>query len=102
MPGTKNQQPENKVVGTKRGARSQTAPLVIKGHRKTGANRKRRMLNGIPLRRKVLWVYDTNSPEFKAARKRDLKASKSKDWDRDGMQWVEAVSNDPDWQKWWR
>jgi len=32
------------------------------------AKRKRsvRMLNGIPLKRTVMWVYDTDSPQFKA------------------------------------
>jgi hypothetical protein len=25
-----------------------------------------RTLNGIPLKRRVMWVYDTDSPEFKA------------------------------------
>jgi hypothetical protein len=59
-------------------------------------------LNGIPLRRKAGWLYDTNSAEFRAARKRDREAIKSSDWDRDGMQWVEALTNDPDWQKSWK
>jgi hypothetical protein len=62
----------------------------------------RRMLNGIPLKRKVIWTYDTDSPEFKAARDRDKEAAKSKDWDRDGMQWAEAVTSDPDWQRMWK
>ena len=61
-----------------------------------------RMLNGIPLKRATIWVYDTDSPEFKAARRRDMKMRRTKDWDGDGMQWVDAVFNDPDWQKWWR
>ncbi len=71
---------------------------------KNVAQRKRRvrMLNGIPLKRATIWVYDVDSPQFKAARKRDLKLRKAKNWDRDGMQWAEAVFNDPDWQKWWR
>lgn len=70
---------------------------------KTVTQRKRRvrMLNGIPLKRATIWVYDVDSPQFKAARKRDMKLRRAKDWDRDGMQWVEALINDPDWQKWW-
>jgi hypothetical protein len=62
----------------------------------------RRTLNGIPLKRKITWVYDTDSPEFKAARRRDMKARRSQDWDRDGMQWVEAVSDDAAWRQWWK
>ena len=90
-------------------ARAKTSPTKARAKTlkaRAGADSKRkapsRMLNGIPLKRKVLWVYDVDSPEFRAARRRDIEATKSKDWDRDGMQWVEAITNDPDWQKWWR
>jgi hypothetical protein len=40
---------------------------------KTSAKRRRsvRMLNGIPLKRTVMWVYDTDSPQFKAAWKKE-------------------------------
>ena len=31
-------------------------------------------LNGIPLRRKSVWAIDTDSPQFRAARKRDAHA----------------------------
>jgi hypothetical protein len=87
-----------KTSPTKARAKTLKARAGVESKRKTP----RRMLNGIPLKRKVLWVYDVDSPEFRAARRRDIEATKSKDWDRDGMQWVEAITNDPDWQKWWR
>ena len=69
------------------------------GESKTGP--KRRTINGIPLKRKVIWVYDTDSPEFADAMKRGHEAMKVPDADRDGMQFIEAVSADPEWQKWW-
>lgn len=77
------------------------AALRLKGGVKR-AKSTRRILNGIPLKRKVVWGYDMESPEFKAARDRDRRAIRTRDWDRDGMQWVDAVMSDPDIQKWWR
>jgi antidote-toxin recognition MazE-like antitoxin len=58
-------------------------------------------LNGIPLRRKTVWAIDTDSPEFRAARKRDAKALRKKPDNGDGLQFVEAVLAEKDVQKWW-
>src|SRR6266446_8010167 len=71
---------------------------------KTAVRRKSstRMLNGIPLKRRMVWVYDLDSPEYKARRKKDLNEIRRRDADRDGMQFVEAVLADPDVQKWWK
>jgi hypothetical protein len=60
------------------------------------------MLNGIPLKRKVVWVYDTNSPEFKAKVKAEARQIRLQDADRDGLEFIEAALADPDVQKWWR
>jgi hypothetical protein len=92
-------------IAKKTTPRSRTGENVVRSARPVKARPRQqaaRAINGIPLKRKIGWVYDTDSPEFKVAHRRDRKAIKSKDWDRDGMQWVEAVMNDPDWQKWWR
>jgi hypothetical protein len=58
-------------------------------------------LNGIPLRRKTVWAIDTDSPEFRAARKRDAKALRKKPDNGDGQQFIEAVLAEKDVQKWW-
>jgi antidote-toxin recognition MazE-like antitoxin len=58
-------------------------------------------LNGIPLRRKTVWAIDTDSPEFRAARKRDAKALRKKADNGDGLQFIEAVLAEKDVQKWW-
>jgi hypothetical protein len=57
-------------------------------------------LNGIPLRRKSVWAIDTDSPQFRAARKRDAQALKQAGGD-DSMQILDALLNDKDVQKWW-
>jgi len=43
-----------------------------------------RMLNGIPLKRRMVWLYDLDSPEYKARRKKDLNEIRRRDADRDG------------------
>ena len=58
-------------------------------------------LNGIPLRQKTVWAIDTDSPEFRAARKRDAKALRKKADNGDGLQFIEAVLAEKDVQKWW-
>jgi hypothetical protein len=58
-------------------------------------------LNGIPLRRKTVWAIDTDSPEFRSARKRDAKALRNKPDNGDGLQFIEAVLAEKDVQKWW-
>ncbi len=58
-------------------------------------------LNGIPLRQKTVWAIDTDSPEFRAARKRDAKALRKKPDNGDGLQFIEAVLAEKDVQKWW-
>jgi hypothetical protein len=62
----------------------------------------RRTLNGIPLKRKVMWVYDTESSEFKALVRAELNDIKVQDAERDGIDFIEAVLADPEVQKWWR
>ena len=57
--------------------------------------------NGIPLRKKTVWAIDTDSPEFRAARKRDAKALRKKPENGDGLQFIEAVLAEKDVQKWW-
>ena len=58
-------------------------------------------LNGIPLRRKTVWAVDTDSAEFRAARRRDAKALRKKPDNGDGLQFIEAVLAEKDVQKWW-
>ena len=60
------------------------------------------MLNGIPLRQKTVWSLDTDSPQFRAARKRDAEALRAHADDRDGMQFIDAVLAEKDMQKWWK
>ena len=59
------------------------------------------MLNGIPLRRKSVWAIDTESRQFRAARKRDAEARERGPPERDSMQFVDAVLAEKDVQKWW-
>jgi len=92
---------KNKNPGAGRETKSRIAPLTKSPQRKTSIKRKRRMLNGIPLKRKVVWVYDTNSAEFKAKVKAEARQIKAQDADREGMEFIEAVLADPEIQKWW-
>jgi hypothetical protein len=92
---TKQAKPRKKAPAV----RSRAA--LARSDAKTGQP-KRRTLDGIPLRRKVVWVYDTDSPEFEAAMRRWRRAMKDRDADRDGMQFIEAALADADVQKWWR
>ena len=94
MGGTKSNPAKPKSVRKRRAAALQTKTLVKRA--------RRRMLGGIPLKRKLVWAYDIDSAEFKAAWRRDIEAIKAKDRDRDGMQWVEAVLALPEVQEWWR
>jgi hypothetical protein len=82
----------------KRRPTARTAPLT---KRKASAQRKRRMLNGIPLKRKVVWVYDTGSPEFKAKVKAEARQIKAQDAEREGLEFIEAALADLEIQKWW-
>jgi hypothetical protein len=60
------------------------------------------MLNGIPLRQKTVWSVDTDSPQFRAARKRDAQALREHSDDRDSMQFIDAVLAEKDMGKWWK
>jgi hypothetical protein len=91
---------KNKPVA-RRASTSRIARLTKGTQRKTSAGRKRRMLNGIPLKRKVMWVYDTDSPEFKAKVKAEARQIKAEDADREGLEFIDAVLADPEVQKWW-
>ena len=57
--------------------------------------------NGLPLKRKSVWAIDTDSPQFRAARKRDAQALRQSPDDRDSTQFLDAVLGDQDMQKWW-
>ncbi|HEY2136892.1 MAG TPA: antitoxin MazE-like protein [Xanthobacteraceae bacterium] len=59
-------------------------------------------LKAIPLRRKSIWAIDSESPEFRAARRRDALVFKPGSEDRDGQQFTEAVLGEKDVQKWWK
>jgi len=60
------------------------------------------VLNGIPLRQKTVWSVDTNSPQFRAARRRDAQAWREHPDDRDSMQFMDAVLGEKDVDKWWK
>ena len=60
------------------------------------------MLNGIPLRQKTVWSVDTNSPQFRAARRRDAQAWREHPDDRDSIQFMDAVLGEKDMDKWWK
>ena len=57
--------------------------------------------NALPLKRKSVWAIDTDSPQFRAARKRDAQALRKRPDDRDSTQFLDAVLGDKDMQKWW-
>jgi hypothetical protein len=59
-------------------------------------------VNGIPLRRTTIWAIDTDSPQFRAARRRDAQALRDKPDDRDSMQFIDAVLAEKDMEKWWK
>jgi hypothetical protein len=84
----------------RKNAESVRSPAPTRSERKAGA-KSPRTINGIPLKRKVIWVFDTDSPEFADAIKRGHEAMKVPGADRDGMQFIEALTADPEWQKWW-
>lgn len=56
----------------------------------------RRVVNGIPLKRKAVWLYDTDSPEFNAVweRERELLRTGKPDPDLDAF--LEAAARDID------
>jgi hypothetical protein len=60
------------------------------------------MLNGIPLRQRTVWSIDTESPQFRAARKRDAQALREHSDNRDSMQFIDAVLTEKDMDKWWK
>ena len=60
------------------------------------------MLNGIPMRQKTVWSVDTDSPQFRAARKRDAQALREHSDDRDSTQFMDAVLAEKDMEKWWK
>ena len=64
---------------------------------KSATKRKpRRTLNGIPLKRKVVWVYDTESPKFKALWAKERRALKRTPSDPEIDQFLEAAWRDID------
>ena len=71
---------------------------------KTAAKRTRpaRKVEGIPLKRTTIWVYDTDSPQFKAARERELREIKRHSAERDGTEFIESALADPESLKWWQ
>lgn len=79
--------------------RRSTKPRAVALRARAAATRK---LGAIPLRRKTVWAVDTNSPEFRRARRRDLAAARAADADRDGMAFIEATLEDMATEKWWK
>lgn len=57
-------------------------------------------LNGIPLRRKTVWAVDTDSAQFRAARKRDAQALRKNPDGRDSTQFIEGLA-EKDMQESW-
>jgi hypothetical protein len=81
---------------------AKTKPKKPAGKPKPAAKAEVPTLNGIPLKRKPVWVPDTDSPQFRAARKRDAQALSAPDAERDSVQFIDAVLTDRDVQKWWK
>jgi hypothetical protein len=69
---------------------------------KPHAKAERPMLNGIPLRQRTVWSIDTDSAQFRAARRRDAQALLEHADDRDSMQFLDAVLTEKDMGKWWK
>lgn len=69
---------------------------------KLHAKAERPMLNGLPLRQRTVWSIDTDSAQFRAARKRDAQALREHSDDRDSMQFIDAVLTEKDMAKWWK
>lgn len=69
-----------------------------KNHVKSATMRRgRRMLNGIPLKRRVVWVYDTDSAEFKAAWKKERKILRNSRSDPDIDEFLDAAARDTEY-----
>lgn len=90
--------PRAKIKTGKIRAKATKVAVKVTARRKMSA----RILNGIPLKRKILWTYDTDSSEFKAMWKRELEAIRRSGEDREVDAFLEANLADPEVQKWWR
>jgi Antitoxin MazE-like len=62
----------------------------------TTARKTTRARNGIPLKRKVMWVYDTESPEFQAVWKKERAALRTSTADPDIEEFLDDASRDID------
>ena len=78
--------------------RSRPRRSAAKSRVKTAAKRKRpvRMHNGIPLKRTVMWVYDTDSPQFKAIWEKERAALLKSAADPDIDEFLDAAWHDID------
>jgi hypothetical protein len=93
--------PEDTPMAAKPSRKTAQKSAPAKAPPKSEAKGDAATLNGIPLRRKSIWAVDTDSPQFRAARKRDAQALRDTTDDRDSMQFIDAVLADKDVQKWW-
>jgi hypothetical protein len=87
-------------------AKSAKKPAIVRrknqnasSHATRSASTKRdamRIVNGIPVKRKAGWVYDTDSPEFKAAWKRERELLRNAKPDSELNAFLEAAARDID------
>jgi hypothetical protein len=71
-------------------------PKSAKAHTRAASKRKPRARNGIPLKRKVTWVYDTSSPEFRVIWKREREALRRSKTDPDIERFIDDALRDID------
>jgi hypothetical protein len=73
-------------------------PRVKRGpvSRKRTSSKGSVLLHGIPLKRKVVWVYDTESPEFKALWAKERRVLRQTPSDPEIDQFLEAAWQDID------
>ena len=90
---------QHREIGEEARYRSAQASGCLVTCRTRGREAKRdvtRMVNGIPLKRKAVWLYDTDSPEFNAVweRERELLRTAKPDPELDAF--LEAAARDID------
>ncbi len=56
----------------------------------------------LPLKRKLVWVYDTSSPEFQKIWAQEREALRRSGRDLQVEAFIEGTQNDPEARKWWR
>jgi hypothetical protein len=94
--------PPAKPKGTAKPAAKPVAkakPAAKAAAKPASASKAAAATGSLPLKSRTISVIDIDSPQFKAARRRDIEALKS--GDADGMQHAEGLFIDKDVQKWW-